>query len=387
MNNAAAPHSFFRPSILLVLTCRALQLLTGALLYLWKLGFHPARTIEYYFGSERMLELFPGSVDRFIQARSLTGMIKVTLGHLLAYGVLVFFLTHLARSIAAVPSRRMEWFCNAFFLAAMLEIVVGLALLLTPDTWIAGAPTLFAYGRAAVFVAFYSICAGFAAVVAYPALRPRAKLSDGDQAPRGPAAGGLKRGAALIIIALLPIAGCQSLLTGYSVESYEGPTESVVRMNNNYLGGAFALPGKLTIYSAQLNLQKTILNPENPASESVVSFYGRFFDLDYINIPAGETLHLELDGRSFRFEGLGSAKLRRPYSEDADEILIQEAAYWHNVPPRVLRALHNAETMRVRVSGEKRELSYFATDKNRSNFRRFIRDELPDVRGAAAQNR
>ncbi|MCR9144239.1 MAG: hypothetical protein NXI24_18480 [bacterium] len=386
-------HLYFRPALLLFLVFMTLQLLSGALLYYWKIGFNPAHMIEYYFGSVQMLAIFPEAQDRFLQARSFDGMIKVTLGHFLAYAVLVFFLTHLSRSLAGQVSRRLEWFCNSFFIVALFEIISGLLLLFTPSAWITAAPGLLTALRGLVFTVFYLYCAGFAGLLVYLSIRTKAANANrnSNESPmkkkgKGPInKKSLLTSTLCLLVALSMPAGCQSLLTGYSTESYDGAAEDVVRMNNNYLGGSFTLPGSLSVYSAQLNLQKTILNPGAPDARRVVSFYGRFFDLEYINIPAGETLKLTIDGRSFQFKGQGSAKLRRPYSDDEGEERVQEAAYWHDVPREVLIAIYRAKTIRIRVRGENRELSFFASDKNRSNFRRFIRDELPDILDAAGR--
>lgn len=376
--NQTSAHKFFRPVLLLFLIFTGLQLFTGALLYLWKMGFGPAQTIEYYFGSERMLELFPGKPDRFLQARTFTGLVKVTLGHFLAYGVLVFFLTHLARSLAGNPSRRLEILCDVFFIVALLEIMSGFMMILTPQSWVATMPALTAFLRSAIFILFTAYTLFFITLLTYLA-RNRSENNPNTQPRRAT----LKS----FVLGLVLFGGCQSFVSGYSIETYQGSGEAVVRMNNNYLGGSFILPGTLAVYSAQINLQKTELKPEIPdakkEAETVVSFYGRFYDLDYINIPTGPTLELELDGKVFPFSGAGSAKLRRPYSGDLEETLIQEAAYWHKIPDEVLIVLYKAKVVRIRVRGEKRELSFFATDKNRSNFRRFIRDELPRIFEAA----
>ena len=378
-------HRFFLPIILLFFAYVLLQLASGGLIYFWKIGFDPARTIEYYFGSERMLEIFPGATDRFLQPRTFGGMLKITLGHFLGYGVLVFFLTHLARSLRGRPSPGLERGCTAFFIVALFEILSGLLILAIPADWIEAAPAVLTAARATVFFAFYGFCVGFLVLLVR-------SLSDPGESPRS-----RRRGLLLGLVGgCLVLSGCQSFATSYSIENYEGTGESVVRMSNNYLGGSFALPGKLAVYSAQLNLQKTRLVQANTAqaepgggaadSQQVVSFYGRFFDLDYVRIPAGPTLILTLDGRELPpFSGQGSAKLRRPYSEDAGEELVQEAAYWHNLSESVLVALYRAQSVRIRILGEKRELSFFATEKNRSNFRRFIRDELPEIYAAARE--
>jgi hypothetical protein len=175
-------------------------------------------------------------------------------------------------------------------------------------------------------------------------------------------------------ICVLALAGCQSFFSGYATETYANPDgqERIVRMTGNYLGGAFSLPGKVGVYSAQLNLQKTAFVDQQAA---VFSFYVRLYDVDYVEIKSGSSLELRIDGQRYSFEGLGSAKLRGAY----DENLIQEAAYYHKIPDDALRALYHARSVRIRIAGERRELSFFCTEKNRANFRRFIRDEHPEI--------
>lgn len=391
-------HRFFRPILILFTGFLLLQLFSGLLIYLWKIGLDPARGIEYYFGSERMLALYPDRADRFIQGRSLDGLLKVMLGHFLAYGIMVFFLTHLARSLAGTPSRRLERACAIFFGVALFEICSGLLIVALPfEALIARVPALVMGLRALSLVTFFGFTIYFVARI----------ISSGRAANPGPRAGARLSGAALIgfvlcVLLLIPAGGCQSLASRYAIESHTGANGSVRRMSANYLGGAFLLPGKLSQYSAQLNLQiariptgpsagdgsVANLPPQtenSPGSSSanenatVVSFYGRFVDLEALLIPAGDTLELEIDGQKFRFTGRGSEKLRGPLSEDAEEPLLQEAAYWHHVPEEVLVALYRAKLVRIRVQGAERRLSYFATDSNRSNFRRFIRDELPEL--------
>lgn len=377
-------HRFFRPVIAGFLIFVVLQLLSGALLYVWKPGLDSARTIEYYYGSERMLEIFPGRPDRFLQPRTYSGLVKITLGHFLAYGTLVFILTHLVRSLVGRPSARLERACFAYFAIALIEIFSGFLLLVAPRNWVAAQPELIAALRAGIFVLFTAMSLFFVGLLAYLA-RGRAVAAGGSAHPaRG------KLPSLMVLLTLLVggvSAGCQSLTTGYTIETHRGDTERVVRMSGNYLGGAFSVPGTLSVYSAQLNLQKTELDSTEPGitnnsangsaknSTVVISFYGRFIDLDAIQIPEGPTLTLELDGTTFEFSGAGSEKLRGTYGDG----LFQETAYWHQIPPEALIALYQAKVVRIRVRGANRELSYFATDKNRSNFRRFIRDELPEI--------
>ena len=382
---APSPHRFFRPLLLAFLICVVLQSLTGALLYHWKIGLLPHETFEYYFGSERMLEFYPEARDRFLQPRTFSGLSKLVLGHGLAYGLMVFLLTHLARSLAANQGeavlRRASRASFLFFVLAAWELFSGFLLLLVPNALLEAAPAFWASLRISAFLAFSGATLAFVYALfrlCQPPVLPADQNANKQRLRR------LMGMTGVLIAFSLFSAGCQSFWNRYSIERYAGENEQVVRMTENYLGGAFAVPGTLSVYSAQLNLQKTVLqstaaqaNPEQAAE--VVSFYGRFIDVDYIEIPAGESLEVEIDGESFRFDGQGSQKLRGPYSGSSSDTLIQETAYWHQIPDAVLVKLYRARAIRIRLLGQRRELSYFATEDNRQHFRRFLREHLPHI--------
>ncbi len=118
-------HSALRPALLFFLLLVALEFASGALLYYWKIGFASANVFEYYHGSEAALARYPDRPDRFLEPRTLLGLTKIALGHLLAYGVATLALAHFARSLAGRPPRWLDWLCALFFFAALLEIAAG----------------------------------------------------------------------------------------------------------------------------------------------------------------------------------------------------------------------------------------------------------------------
>ena len=168
-------------------------------------------------------------------------------------------------------------------------------------------------------------------------------------------------------------AACQSFLAPYTTETYVTDESDVYRMADNYLGGAFLLPGTFSFYSAQLNLQRTELRD----GAVVFSFHARLYDLEYPGIEAGESLVVTLDGQPFAFSGQGGGKLRKPRSEDEDEEFFEESAYWHGLEGPFLGAMYEAREIRIQIKGATRTYHYFATDKNRSNFRRFLKNNGP----------
>lgn len=120
-------HAALRPALLFFLLLIALEFASGALLYYWKIGFASANVFEYYHGSEAALARYPDRPDRFLEPRSPAGLLKIALGHLLAYGAAVLALTHFARSLSVDgrPSRALDALCAMFFFAALIEIAAG----------------------------------------------------------------------------------------------------------------------------------------------------------------------------------------------------------------------------------------------------------------------
>ncbi|MCB1326286.1 MAG: hypothetical protein H7A21_06500 [Spirochaetales bacterium] len=190
----------------------------------------------------------------------------------------------------------------------------------------------------------------------------------------------LRRG--LAAGALMMLFSCFSLLTRYELETYEGDQAHVLRMRNNFLGGSFRVPGSLTTYSAQLNLQVSRLE----SGEQLLSFYFRRIDFEYATISPGPSLRLELDGKTFTMTGNGSKNLQSAYGvsdpdreEQAGLALVQETAYWHDVSPELQAALMGAHSGRVRIESAVGTLTFFLTDENLEHFRRFLREESPPV--------
>lgn len=100
-----------------------LQLLSAALLFGWKQGFAPSSVYEYYQGSEAMLKRYPDATDRFLQARSLEGILKAGLAHFAVYGLSAFTLVHLLRSSLGHPGRLVERIVHSYFLICLLELL------------------------------------------------------------------------------------------------------------------------------------------------------------------------------------------------------------------------------------------------------------------------
>ncbi len=84
--------------------------LTNALLYFQKMSLYPQSVIDYYLGNE----------ERFLQPRSMQGLLEVSHFHLFAMGMLLLVLTHL---MLFVPIRNGTkiWLIVLPFVSALLD--------------------------------------------------------------------------------------------------------------------------------------------------------------------------------------------------------------------------------------------------------------------------
>ena len=141
-------HAFFRPAVLVFSIFTLAQLITGGILYVEKIGLHPAGALEYYQGSERMLESYPERPDRFRNPATFDGLLKIAVSHSLAYGFFAFLLLHLLRSLLPDGPRRKpaEILGIMVYSTALLDILSGF--------FIAYGPEELTYARTPIFAAF-----------------------------------------------------------------------------------------------------------------------------------------------------------------------------------------------------------------------------------------
>ncbi len=186
---------------------------------------------------------------------------------------------------------------------------------------------------------------------------------------------------ALLFGAIAVSPGCLSFQSAYTVESRDDAARgySLRRLTNNFLGGSYRVPGSLK-YSAQLNPQKVVLveqTPSGPVKKAHYSLVARLRELSPVDIRAGASLEIIADGRKFTYSGKGSVPFRKREARGSGQPpLILEAAYWHQVPAEDLRAMSRARSVTVIIRGDKRDLNLFFTDKNYSNFRRFVSEHV-----------
>lgn len=102
----------------------------GLCIFLLKAGMTRFEIIEYYKGSEATMLLYPEIKDRFIAPKTLMGLVKIQLPHILAYGLLAFLILHLIRSLDNRFKVRMhvDRFTNVFYLLLLVELFSGILL-------------------------------------------------------------------------------------------------------------------------------------------------------------------------------------------------------------------------------------------------------------------
>lgn len=101
---------------IVVLYCVYVILLwfTNAGLYFGKMGLAPSSVVDYYLGNE----------ERFLQPRSLQGLLEVSHFHLFAMGMLLLVLTHLVLFVPA-SNRVKAWLVVVPFASALLDEGAG----------------------------------------------------------------------------------------------------------------------------------------------------------------------------------------------------------------------------------------------------------------------
>jgi hypothetical protein len=156
MRPVVSDHSFFRPAVIVFSLFTLAQLITGSVLYVEKIGIHPAGSLEFYGGSERMLEKWPDRPDRFRNPATFEGLTKTAVSHSLAYGLFAFLLLHLLRSLIPVSADRgaVDILGIVIYATGALDILIAFAIAYGPD--------FMAYLRTPIFAGFVgttSLCA------------------------------------------------------------------------------------------------------------------------------------------------------------------------------------------------------------------------------------
>ncbi len=166
-------HARFKPAILVFALFVLLQFGTGVLLYVNKIGLHPADTLEYYVGSEAMLKVYPGRPDRFKQPRTFMGLAKFAMAHFAAFGIICFILAHLLRSLGKAVDKLplADGISLALFALALLDVLSGFLVRYGPP-WTA-------HARIGVFALFTLLGVLASAMLAAMVFRAPSNPADG----------------------------------------------------------------------------------------------------------------------------------------------------------------------------------------------------------------
>ena len=153
------------------------------------------------------------------------------------------------------------------------------------------------------------------------------------------------------MILFLLSAGCAAT----TVSFFDQDSQAYIsRMRGNRLAGG--------ITTVELNGQR-FDKGGSPSYSLIIVYSGPTF----INIGAGKTLVLIIDGQRFEIPGQGSEKNRTTLSIG----LIEEKAYYHDLAPDLVRMLAYSREVEVEITGSSKVLNRHFKEKNFINFREF----------------
>lgn len=99
-----------------------IQLVSAAALYGLRQGYTPATTYAYYAGSEAAMLRYPGTPDRYLQAKTYDGILKLGLAHVFVYGLTAFVLGHLLRSSCQGPPFLVDAWLGVYYALCAIEL-------------------------------------------------------------------------------------------------------------------------------------------------------------------------------------------------------------------------------------------------------------------------
>ncbi len=129
----------YRYSILYFLTFSLLLLISGTMLFEHKIGLSAQSINEYYLGNS----------DKFIPAKTATGVLKIVLPHIFAFGLFVMVVLHFLVFTKERNKTKTKMLICLTFITAFLEIA-------SPFLIISGAE-FFAYVKIISFILFESL--------------------------------------------------------------------------------------------------------------------------------------------------------------------------------------------------------------------------------------
>lgn len=129
----------YKYSILYFLAFSLLLVLSGIMLFEEKIGFSIVNITEYYLGNE----------EKFITSKTTSGILKIVLPHIFAFGLFSMVLLHFLIFTKHRDTRTLKILIYAIFLSGFLEIF-------SPFMIFFGSP-FFAYIKILSFILFESL--------------------------------------------------------------------------------------------------------------------------------------------------------------------------------------------------------------------------------------
>jgi hypothetical protein len=159
-------NSLLRVIVLCFLFYTFILWVTNAGMYFAKMGLTPSSVVDYYRGNE----------DRYLQPRSLQGLLEVLHFHAFAMGMLLMTLTHLLLFVP-ISMRIKAWGIATAFITGITGEVAGWAVRFVHP--------LFAYLKIASFLALEGVLLWLMVLVARALLiRAPSAYTEGAQPPR-----------------------------------------------------------------------------------------------------------------------------------------------------------------------------------------------------------
>ncbi len=90
-------------------------------------------------------------------------------------------------------------------------------------------------------------------------------------------------------------------------------------------------------------------------------------EVGFLEIPSGETLIITADGETMRFDGRGSANMRKPFKK---ELVREDAIY--PVTKKALNKIAFAKEVKVQIKGDKGLIQREFAKDNSERFRKFV---------------
>jgi hypothetical protein len=156
----------------------------------------------------------------------------------------------------------------------------------------------------------------------------------------------------LSLMILFLMAGCAH--TTYSIFTDKETNAHIVRMNGNRLSGGIS-------YVA--------LDPQRYEKQGQISYslIIKYQGPSFMNIGSGKSLVIIFDGQRKELTGIGSEGHREIVSLG----LVNEAAYYHDIEPDLIRRLAYAKKVVIEVHGSPDVLTRYFKEKNLSNMKEF----------------